>query len=165
MLRRSARSELSSRCARSAGVVAVVAMLVVSGCSADAGTPGASPSTPTATAPSATSPSETQPVDAVDAVQGKGGTYSVLPPAGWGEATDEVGAIPGVDLVLMSSEKRAGFNANLVVHVAPGDAALLESELQKGREQLADQGRTVSDAPPVTVGSSPATGFTTSFSQ
>ncbi|HKX69416.1 MAG TPA: hypothetical protein VJN29_19540 [Intrasporangium sp.] len=97
------------------------------------------------------------------------GTYSVLPPSGWGEATDEAtdeaAAIPGVDLVLMSSEKQAGFNTNLVVHVATGDAALLETELQKGREQLADQGRTLSDAPPITVGGSPATGFTTSFTQ
>ena len=73
--------------------------------------------------------------------------------------------MPGVDLVLMSSERRAGFNTNLVVHVAPGDATLLESELQKGRQQLADQGRTVSDAPAVSVGGSPATGFTTSFIQ
>jgi hypothetical protein len=160
MLRRSARFGHS---ARGAGAIAVVVAVLVSGCSADAGTPGASPSTPTS--PSATSPSETQPIDAVDAVQGKGGAYSVLPPAGWGEATDEVGAIPGVDLVLMSSEKRAGFNTNLVVHVATGDAALLEAELQKGREQLADQGRTVSDAPPLTIGGSAAKGFTTSFTQ
>ena len=73
--------------------------------------------------------------------------------------------MPGVDLVMMSSEKQTGFNTNLVVHVATGDTALLESELQKGREQLADQGRTVADAPPITVGGSPATGFTTSFTQ
>jgi len=164
MLRRSARSRFE-RSVRSAGLVAVVAAVLVSGCSGDSGTPGASPSTPTATSPSATSPSETQPIDAVDDVQGKSGTYSVVPPQGWGEATDEVGAIPGVDLVLMSSEKRAGFNTNLVVHVATGDAAVLESELQKGREQLAGQGRTVSDAPPLTVGGTPAKGFTTSFTQ
>jgi len=163
MLRRSARSR-SERSVRGAGVV-VVAAVLVSGCSADVGTSGASPSTLTTTSPSATSPSGTQPIDAVDAVQGESGTYSVLPPGGWGQATDEVGAIPGVDLVLMSSEKQAGFNTNLVVHVATGDAALLESELEKGREQLADQGRTMSDAPALTVGGSPATGFTTSFTQ
>ncbi len=164
MLRRSARSRFE-RSVRSAGLVAVAAAVLVSGCSAETGPPGASPSTPTATSPSATSPSETQPIDAVDAVQGKSGSYSVVPPQGWGEATDEVGAIPGVDLVLMSSEKRAGFNTNLVVHVATGDASVLESELQKGREQLGGQGRTVSDAPPLTVGGSPAKGFMTSFTQ
>jgi len=105
------------------------------------------------------------PVDAADSVLGRSGTYSVLPPAGWGEATDAVGAVPGIDLVLMSSEKAAGFNTNLVIHVAPGDAALLATELATGREELADLGRTVSDAPGVTVGGVRATGFTTSFSQ
>lgn len=167
MLRRSARSARFERSARSAGVVAIVVVVLVSGCSTGAGTPDGSPSTPavTTTSPTAALASSTQPIDAADAVQGKSGTYSVLPPQGWGDATDEVGAMPGVDLVIMSSEKQAGFNTNLVVHVATGDAALLESELQKGREQLGDQGRTVSDAPPLTVGDSPATGFTTSFTQ
>jgi hypothetical protein len=164
MLRRSARFE---RSARSVGVVAIVAVVLVSGCSTGAGTPGGSPSRAavTTTTPTAAPASSTQPIDAADAVQGKSGTYSVLPPQGWGDATDEVGAMPGVDLVIMSSEKQAGFNTNLVVHVATGDAALLESELHKGREQLGDQGRTVSAAPPLTVGGSPATGFTTSFTQ
>jgi hypothetical protein len=167
MLRPPARSAQFERAVRSAGVVAMVAVVLVSGCSTDSGTPGGFPSTQavTTTSPSAAQASSTHPVDAADAVQGKSGRYAVLPPQGWGDATDEVGAMPGVDLVMMSSEKQTGFNTNLVVHVATGDTALLESELQKGREQLADQGRAVADAPPITVGGSPATGFTTSFTQ
>jgi hypothetical protein len=170
MLRRPARSARFERFARGAGAVAIAAVVLVSGCSTGAGTPDGSPSTPAA-APSSTSTastaaaSPTHAVDAADAVQGKSGTYSVLPPQDWGDATDEVGAMSGVDLVIMSSEKQAGFNTNLVIHVATGDAALLESELQKGQEQLADQGRTVSDAAPLTVGGTPATGFTTSFAE
>ena len=170
MLRRSTRSARSVRFARSGrstGVVAIVAVALASGCSTSPGAPGGAPSTPavTATSPTPAPASSTQPIDAADDVQGTSGTYSVLPPQGWGDATDEVGAMPGVDLVIMSAEKLAGFNTNLVVHVATGDTALLESELQKGREQLADQGRTVSDAPALTVGGSTATGFTTSFTQ
>ena len=122
----------------------------------------ASPSRPTS-GTSGAAPSV--PVDAADAVLGRSGTYSVLPPDGWGEATDAVGAVPGIDLVLMSSQQAAGFNTNLVIHVAPGDAALLTTELAKGREELADLGRTVSEAPDVTVGGVRATGFSTSFSQ
>jgi hypothetical protein len=158
----------STRKARIACLATVA--LLLTGCSTDGGTPGEQtsngtpPTTPPTTA--STSPSLSRgPVDAADAVSGKSGTYSVLPPDGWGEATDEVGAIPGVDLVLMSSEKLSGFNTNLVVHVATGDPALLDTELAKGRDDLAEQGRTVSDVPAITVAGAPATGFTTSFSQ
>ena len=166
MVGRPARCIRLERSARPGVVVAAVALVLVSGCSGEAGTRGASPSTSPVTVATTAEPTpSTDPVDAADAVQGRSGTYAVLPPQGWGEATDEVGAVPGVDLVIMSSEKQAGFNTNLVVHVAAGDAAVLDSELAKGREQLADQGRTVSDAPPVTVGGSPAIGFTTSFTQ
>lgn len=162
---------------RSRVVVAAASALLLTGCASDSSQEGAtgpstvstatsdtrSGSTPAST--TGTAPGATGPVDATDAVQGRIGTYSVLPPEGWGEATDEVGTIPGVDLVLMSSEKVAGFNTNLVVHVAQGDAALLETELAKGRDDLAEQGRSVSDAPEITVSGSQATGFTTSFSR
>lgn len=104
-------------------------------------------------------------VDAADAVEGRSGTYSVVPPDGWGEATEQVGQVPGVDLVLLSSAKVAGFSNNVVVHLGTGDAATLASELEKGRAQMSADGRVVSGAPAVTVAGVTATGFTTSFTQ
>jgi hypothetical protein len=109
--------------------------------------------------------STTAAVDAADSVVGRSGTYSVVPPDGWREATEQAGQIPGVDLVLLSSEKVAGFNSNFVVHLGSGDAATLETELEKGREEMSAEGRVVSDAPAVAVAGVPATGFTTSFTQ
>ncbi|MDV3222922.1 hypothetical protein [Intrasporangium sp.] len=172
---------------RLAGSVTVVAsLLLLTGCAADSpGEDGTAPSRPSSAATSTggtgdpadgttgsattggpgTTPTATAPVDAADAVQGKSRAYTVIPPEGWGEATDEVGTIPGIDLVLMSSEKVAGFNTNLVIHVAAGDATLLEAELAKGRDDLREQGRAVTDAPEITVAGARATGFTTSFSQ
>lgn len=163
------------RSLRRASAAGVAVALLLAGCS-DAGSPSqtqtgsagstsaATGSTSSATAGASTG-SPSGPVDAADGVTGRSGTYSVLPPSGWGEATDEVGAVPGIDLVLMSSEQEGGFNTNLVVHVASGDAALLESELAQGRDELADQGRSISAAPDITVGGLRALGFTTTFSQ
>ncbi|GAA6524336.1 hypothetical protein [Intrasporangium sp. DVR] len=155
----------------------LVGAVLLTGCSADARTPAEAASgsarsqastTARATGSASSSGStatSTGPVDAADAIAGRAGTYTVLPPDGWGEATDEVGAVSGIDLVLMSSRPVDGFNTNLVVHVAEGDAASLEAELERGREELADQGRAVSGAPDITVAGVPATGFTTSVTQ
>jgi hypothetical protein len=96
-------------------------------------------------------------------VAGRSGTYSVVPPDGWGEATEQAGQVAGVDVVLLSSEKVAGFNTNFVVHVGAGDAATLDAEMAKGRDEMSAAGRVVTDAPAVTVAGVPAAGFTTSF--
>lgn len=104
-------------------------------------------------------------VDDSDAMTGPAGTYSVVPPEGWTEATDRAAGASGVDLVLLSPHQVDGFSTNLVVHVAAGDEALMRSELAKGRDELADEGRTTADAPPITLDGLVAEGFSTEFNQ
>jgi hypothetical protein len=100
-----------------------------------------------------------------DVVQARSGDFGVVPPEAWVEATDRAGAVPGLDLVLLSSRKVAGFSNNLVVLTSTGDDAALEAEIAKGREQMGADGRTISETPDKQVAGSTARGFQTTFEQ
>lgn len=100
-----------------------------------------------------------------DEVTGRSGSFTVVPPEGWAEATDRAKDVANIDLVLLSSRKVDGFANNLVVITIGGDESALEQELAKGREQMAALGRTVTDAPDRTVAGTAARGFTTTFKQ
>jgi hypothetical protein len=73
--------------------------------------------------------------------------------------------VANLDLVLLSSRKVDSFANNLVVVAIDGDESTLREELDKGRDQMAADGRTVSDTPDVTVAGARAQGFTTTFEQ
>jgi len=100
-----------------------------------------------------------------DGLRGKSGSFTVVPPEGWAEATDKASGVPDVDLVLLSSKKVDAFANNLVVTATKGDPSVLEDELAKGRSQLSAAGRTVSPAPEKAIAGTIAVGFTTSFEQ
>ena len=176
-----------TRPARLLSVTLLTTLLVLAGCSTDGGdttapgaappastttsapgggstggatsSPGATTSASAASATSATSATSTGPV------AGRSGTYTVTAPTGWGVATDQAGSVQGIDLVLLSSSKVAGFGNNLVVIVTPGDATVVAQELEKGRTQMGQAGRTVSDAPDVQVAGVTAKGFQTTYEQ
>ncbi|MBB2985944.1 hypothetical protein [Terracoccus luteus] len=177
-----------TRPARLLSVTLLTALLVLAGCSTDGGdttAPDAPPPTSTttgapsggstsgatsssATAPtSASSTSASSPTSATSSgpVAGRSGTYTVTAPTGWGVATDQAGSVQGIDLVLLSSSKVAGFGNNLVVIVTPGDATVVAQELEKGRTQMGQAGRKVSDAPDVQVAGVTAKGFQTTYEQ
>lgn len=143
--------------------------LVLTGCSTNGSTPPASTGSSAPTSPSgSTAPagSSTAPATAVgDEVRGRSGTFTVVPPEGWTEATDKAKGVADVDLVLLSSKKVGDFANNLVVTAADGDRSVLEDELAKGKQQLGAAGRTVSAAPDKDVAGATAVGFTTAFEQ
>ena len=137
--------------------------LVLGGCSTGepaASTGGSASSTAFGTAaPSSATETET------DLVSARSGDFGVVPPEAWAEATDRAGDVPDLDLVLLSSRKVAGFSNNLVVLTSAGDAASLEAEIAKGREQMGAAGRTISETPDKQVAGVAARGFQTAFEQ
>src|SRR6478609_1863243 len=64
-----------------------------------------------------------------DVVRGRSGGFGVVPPEAWSEATDRAGTVEGLDLVLLSSRKVAGFSTNLVVLTSAGDDASVDAEI------------------------------------
>jgi hypothetical protein len=118
-------------------------------------------------APSATTSSSAQAGAASqsDLVLSRSGDFGVVPPEAWAEATDRAEAVPGLDLVLLSSHKVAGFGTNLVVLISAGDDASVRTELTRGREQMAADGRAIADTPDKQVAGSTASGFESSFEQ
>lgn len=135
--------------------------------STTAATSSATPSTTAPTTPSST-PGATGTGDAAadgDGVRGRAGSYTVVPPEGWAEATSKADGVADIDLVLLSSKKVDGFANNLVVLKTAGDRSVLDGELAKGKEQMSAAGRTVAPAPAVKVGGVAAEGFTTTFEQ
>jgi hypothetical protein len=147
--------------ARPAAVVLLATALVLGGCAKGSG--GATPSG-AATSSSATS-STTTAEGGVDALSGRTGTFSVMPPEGWSDATDKAKGVANIDLVVLSSKKVARFSNNVVVLTSKGDQSVLEGELEKGRADMEAAGRTISPAPERTIGGVPASGFTTTFEQ
>ncbi|GAA5026563.1 hypothetical protein GCM10023258_20440 [Terrabacter aeriphilus] len=151
-------------------VGALTCALVLTGCSkgtTETAAPPAASSTTASAAPS-TTPSTTGTGGATadgDEVRGRAGSYTVVPPEGWAEATSKADGVADIDLVLLSSKKVDGFANNLVVLKTAGDRSVLDGELAKGKEQMSAAGRTVAPAPAVTVGGVAAEGFTTTFEQ
>ena len=162
---------MTIRHVRFVAVFVLTTTFVLAGCTAggtasdggSSGTPAATGSAGASTTPIAASATTT--AEPGDEVAGRSGGYTVVPPEGWAEATDKAGDVENIDLVLLSSRKVDGFANNLVVIAVDGDESALERELDKGREQMAALGRTVTDTPDRTIGGSPAKGFTTAFSQ
>ncbi len=164
-----------ARPSRLAATLAVTCVLVLGGCSKDAGTTGgasggsSAEATPTAgTTPasgSGTTSAGTGTAAAGDAVPGRSASFTVVPPEGWAEATDRAKGVKDIDLVLLSSKKVGSFANNLVVLSSPGDDQTLRDELDQGRTQLQAAGRTVSAAPDQQVAGATATGFTSTFEQ
>ena len=160
---------MMSRSTRVVAVCALMCAVALSGCSAAP----AGPSSPAGTSGSATAggPASTAtsgsgtPSAAGDEVTARSGGFSVVPPEGWGEATDQAAGVADVDLVLLSSEKVDGFANNLVVIALDGDESVLRDELDKGRQQMAAAGRTVTDHADRTIAGAKATGFSTAFEQ
>lgn len=154
-------------------VGALTCALVLTGCSkgtTETAAPPASSSSSSTTAPTTPSatPSATGTGDASadgDGVRGRAGSYTVVPPEGWAEATSKADGVADIDLVLLSSKKVDGFANNLVVLKTAGDRSVLDGELAKGKEQMSAAGRTVAPAPAVNVGGVAAEGFTTTFEQ
>lgn len=147
--------------ARFATIVVLVAAFVGAGCSS--GTPGPtsagsnSSTTSNASAASGTTTHDT------DAKAGRSGTFEVVPPEGWVDGTAQVGDATSVDLMLVSSTKVDGFANNLVVQSSTdGNAA---AEIDKGRSSMSVQGRTVTDAPALTIGGVAASGFVTTSTE
>ena len=141
--------------------------LVLGGCSTGepaASTGGSASSTAFGTA-APSSATETATETETDLVRARSGDFGVVPPEAWAEATDRAGDVPDLDLVLLSSRKVAGFSNNLVVLTSAGDAASLEAEIAKGREQMGAAGRTISETPDKQVAGVAARGFQTAFEQ
>lgn len=161
---------MTRRRTRTISVGLLTAVLVLPGCGQGT-TPSSDPSSPSAAAGISTgiSTSTGQAEDATlpgGQVTGRSGTYSVIAPAGWGEATDQAGTeIAGLDLVLLSSKKVSKFSNNLVVITAGGDAAIVKQKMETGRTRAASDGREVSDADSVQIAGVTAQGFTAKFEQ
>src|SRR4051812_3102155 len=155
--------------ARSIRIVSVgllTCAFVLGGCSK--ATPERPPRSSSSTSGSATTGSSASSPAAAqsgDELLARSGSFTVVPPEGWTEATDKANAIPDVDLVLLSSKKVDAFANNLVVTATKGDPSVLQDELAKGRAQLSAAGRAVSSAPDRAVAGTTAVGFTTTFEQ
>lgn len=159
---------MTSRPARYVAVAVLTATFVLAGCTSPAtsttnGTGGPTTSVGSATGVAATGAPSSD--SASDAVTGRSGGYSVVPPEGWAVATDKAGDAEGLDLVLLSSARVANFSNNLVILVADGDESVLTDELDKGRSQLSGNGRTIGPAPDLAIGGERATGFSATFEQ
>jgi len=148
--------------ARWCGVSLLTVVLVLTGCSTSEPTPTADSSSASGVGSTAT-PSGTE--AQTDVVRARSGDFGVVPPEAWADAIDRAGDVPGLDLVLLSSRKVGGFSNNLVVLTSAGDAAALESEIAKGREQMGAAGRTVTETPDKQVAGETARGFQTAFEQ
>ncbi|GAA2161735.1 hypothetical protein FHX52_3418 [Humibacillus xanthopallidus] len=169
--RRRSRSGRGVARTRWSAVSLLTVALVLTGCSKDpaattaataaASSTGATPATPATSPTGATTTESTQ----SDVVRARSGDFGVVPPEAWAEATDRAGDIAGLDLVLLSSRKVAGFGTNLVVLTSAGDDASAEAEIAKGREQMGAAGRTVSETPDKQVAGATARGFQTAFEQ
>ncbi|HET8987350.1 MAG TPA: hypothetical protein VFN43_02475 [Humibacillus sp.] len=152
--------------ARWSAVSLLTVALVLGGCSTGDPTPTASaPASISARTAGGTSAPTSDGAAQSDVVQARSGDFGVVPPEAWAEATDKAGAVPDLDLVLLSSRKVAGFSNNLVVLTSAGDDAALEAEIAKGREQMGAAGRTLSETPDKQVGGATARGFQTTFEQ
>jgi len=152
--------------ARSVAVSLLTVALVLTGCSQGEPTPTASTSTGASVPAVVGTASPTSDAAAQsDVVRARSGAFGVVPPEAWAEATDRAGAVPDLDLVLLSTRKVAGFSNNLVVLTSAGDEATLEGEIAKGREQMGAAGRTISAAPDKQVAGVTARGFQTAFVQ
>ncbi|WP_404388477.1 hypothetical protein [Humibacillus xanthopallidus] len=160
------RSGLASALGRArwAGVSVLTVALVLGGCSTGEPTTSAGGSASSASLGATSAPSSATETD-TDLVPARSGDFGVVPPEAWAEATDRAGDVPDLDLVLLSSRKVAGFSNNLVVLTSVGDAASLEAEIAKGREQMGAAGRTVSETPDKQVAGVAARGFQTAFEQ
>ena len=145
---------------RTLSVILLSGVFVLTGCGTPATTPGSGPTGSTGAAvstPGATSAGGT--------LTGRSAGFTVGAPQGWTEATDQAAGVSGIDLVVLSSDKVAGFSNNVVVLSMAGDAASLDGKLAEGRSQMTGAGRTVSDLPDITVAGEPGRGFATSFDQ
>ncbi|NUO34257.1 MAG: hypothetical protein HOQ27_04190 [Dermatophilaceae bacterium] len=162
---------MSVRPTRAVSVGLLTCALVLTGCSkgpadgqtspSDAAAAGSTSATvPSATPSTSASGSSTA---AGDEVRSRSGTFTVVPPEGWTEATSKANGVANIDLVLLSSKKVGSFANNLVVLTSAGDQSALEQEMAKGRDQMTAGGRTVSAAPARSVAGTPAVGFTTTF--
>jgi hypothetical protein len=160
---------------RSRGALSVAlltSVLVVTGCAqketpdaAQASTPSSTQASTTTSIPAAPTNGASSASTAAGPVTGKSGTFTVTPPQGWTEASDQVGSVQGLEMVLLSDERTAAFSNNLVVTSTPGDSRTAEKELAKGRESLEGQGGTVTEAPDKVVAGVSASGFATAFEQ
>ena len=156
---------MMSRCARFVAVSLLTCAFVLTGCSADPTDSGGAPVSGGSTGGAATTTAVPSTSAGGDEVAARSGGFTVVPPEGWGEATEHAAGIANIDLVLVSSRKVDGFANNLVVITVDGDEATLREELDKGREQMAAAGRTVAEAADKTVAGATAIGFTTTFQQ
>jgi hypothetical protein len=159
---------MTARPTRVVSVGLLTCALVLTGCTkgpadgqATSSGQGPSPSSATASGTS-TSGSATTTAQG-DEVKGRSGSFTVVPPEGWTEATDKANGVANIDLVLLSSKKVGSFANNLVVLSSAGDQSVLDDEMAKGKEQMSGAGRTVSSAPARSVAGAPAVGFTTTF--
>jgi hypothetical protein len=159
---------MTARPTRVVSVGLLTCALVLTGCTkgpadgqATSSGQGPSPSSATASGTS-TSGSATTTAQG-DEVKGRSGSFTVVPPEGWTEATDKANGVANIDLVLLSSKKVGSFANNLVVLSSAGDQSVLDDEMAKGKEQMSGAGRTVSSAPDRSVAGAPAVGFTTTF--
>ena len=158
---------MKARPTRVVSVGVLTFTLVLTGCSKDttASPPSVSSTSATPSAGSTSGATGSTATAEGDEVRGRSGGFTVVPPEGWTEATDQASGVADIDLVLLSSKKVGAFANNLVVTAADGDQSVLDDELAKGRQQLGAAGRTVSSAPDKTVSGSTAVGFTTTFQQ
>jgi hypothetical protein len=151
-------------------VALLTSVLVVSGCAAQEA-PGSTPgSTTTSFAGAPTSGTRPAPTPSGTAlaggsVTGRSGTFTVTAPEGWTEASGQVGAMTGLEAVLLSDQRTASFSNNLVVTSMPGDAQTAKDELAKGRQTLEGQGGTVTETPDKQVAGESASGLATAFEQ
>lgn len=159
---------MTRRPVRALSVSVLTCALVLTGCTKQTPT-GSSPSSvqsaTTTTDSSAADTASASTTGDSDALAGQSGTFTVVPPEGWSDATSQAGGVAGLEIVLLSSQRVAKFSNNLVVTSSTGDPSVLEAELAKGRSEMAAAGRTVSAAPDQVVGGINATGFTTAFEQ
>lgn len=165
--------EIMPRPHRVASVALLTSVLVLTGCSkagAPSGDPSAS-STPASTSSSAgPAPSETGTATATatgttQAMKGKSGTFTVVPPTGWRDASDQVGSVQGLETVLVAGEKTGSFSNNLVVVSVPGNEQTARDELAKGKDGLKQEGRTLTEVPEKQVAGVTAAGFGAAFEQ
>jgi hypothetical protein len=127
--------------------------------SSTSSTPAVSPSA-AGSGPSgaATSPSTTSGI-----VTGRTGTFTVTAPAGWTEASSQVGSVQGLETVLVAGEQTSSFSNNLVVVSVAGDEQTAKDELAKGRDALKGEGRALTEVPDQQVGGVRASGFGATF--
>ncbi len=140
---------------RTAAAALLVSAVLLAGCS--------SPDVPSGGSGSGTGTSATSAPAVVVTARSSG--FTLVPAAGWVDATDRAGEVAGLEVVVLSSVQVAKFNTNLVVTSAEGGGTDLDAEISRGRAQLAGQGRTISDAPDLQVAGETARGFSSAFEE